>query len=625
MPIIKGAPEQTDADLGLLRDEIRSERAASPMDERRRKRRGRKRGDEAGPPPERIGVVFVHGIGGQVPGETLLSWSAPIVRVVRGWQVQHGQELDPVRRVEIDFSGSTIPVVRLWIPAAAIGQPAGSTEGCVEYPAQEWILSEAWWAKDVKPPGVRLMLSWLFTHREFQRIVTGVFSGLTASGETGWFVRVEQVLVRLFIVPVTILAPIIYSLVSLLKLLPVKPLQDGLDRLQLDWFLNEWFGDVRVLVADRVQAANTRAKLAKTVRALQDIGCEKTVIIAHSGGAIASYMTLTDELYAPDSAVKKLGIRVDRLITHGQGIGLAWGLGYANEGGAVVADDRLSPGDHLMEQLDHCREVKWHDFWATHDPAPSGPIGGTEEHPEPAVFKPTSSVVVHNRMSIRGDHGGYWDNTEQFVLPVVRLIETTGSPAVSRFYPIGPGDVRSDRRRARVHALAQWWAWLVASALGLIAVATVAELFGARVFERLGASVAELVRASTDLAAVIRAYAPDSGPLAAPAAAIARIIDAVPGLDLDLAGWVALMPPTFVGFLTVIIVTWMLGKAPIGTWNRWDSNAQAASLNDTPVDIPACGFPSRARATVIAVWLLIAAAVLGAGADIGRLPRLFGG
>lgn len=625
MPIIRGAPELSDADRGLIREALERERLLPPETPKRGRRR-RKHRDDSAPPVQRIGVVFVHGIGGQPPGETLLQWSAPIVRVVRNWQIQHGQQLDPVRRAEFDFSGSTIPVIRLSIPGAALEQPPASKEGCKDYPAQEWILSEAWWAKDVEAPGVGLMLGWLFTHGEFRRILTGVFGGLADNGETGWFVRIEEVLVRLFVVPVTILAPILYGLISLVKLIPVKPLQDGLDRLQLDWWLNEWFGDIRILVADRVQAANVRAKLAKTVSALEAIGCERNVIIAHSGGAIVSYMTLADELYAPDSADKDLRIRVDRLITHGQGIGLAWELGYANEGGSVIADDRLSPGDHLMEQLDVSRTIEWDDFWATHDPAPSGPIGGTPLHPEPAVFRPTKSVAVYNRMSIRGDHGGYWDNMEEFVLPVVRLIETTGGPpaTVSRFYPIGSGDIRSDRRRARVRSLARWWAWLISSALGLLALGTVAEVLGSRVLERLGSSVAELVSASTDLAAVIRAYGPDSGPFAVPIAAIADIIDALPGLDFDPGTWVALLPPSLVGFIFLIIMTWLLGKTPIRAWNRWDAAAQAAALNDTPVDIAPGGFPGRARASVVALWVLIVAAFLGAGADLGGLPRLFG-
>ena len=33
-----------------------------------------------------LGIVFVHGIGTQTPGETFLDWSAPIVELLSDWR-----------------------------------------------------------------------------------------------------------------------------------------------------------------------------------------------------------------------------------------------------------------------------------------------------------------------------------------------------------------------------------------------------------------------------------------------------------------------------------------------------------------------------------------------------------
>ncbi|MEK6720186.1 MAG: hypothetical protein AABZ33_05880 [Chloroflexota bacterium] len=634
MPIFRSDPEPSDADIAL-----REQRGAAPPTPARParvpgilRRRGRFAKADV-PAPERIGVVFVHGIGGQEPGETLLEWSAPIVRAVREWQLQHDQRLDPVQRAQIDFSGATVPVITLSVPRICLGDPTNGAD-CITYPAQEWLLSEAWWAKDLDPPGAREVLGWLFHQGEFTRIVTGVFAGLAENGQTGIWVKLESVLVKLFVRAVAISAPILYSLTSFLDLIPIKPLQDGLARKKLDWFLNDWFGDLRILVADRVQAANIRAKIARTVQALEASGCTRMVLIAHSGGAIASYMTLTDGTYAPaaaDQPPNRLAISVDRLITHGQGLGLAWVLGHASDGGVETGDDRLAPGDHLMQRLrDRRTDLMWHDFWATHDPAPSGSIGGTEERPEPAVDTPGQSVAVVNRMSIRQDHGGYWDNDEQFVLPVLRLIETAGAPPEeaaigSRFYPTTGPDPRGVWRRKRVRSLAEWWAWLTVPLIGVIALGIVSTWFGGRALERLGSSVTALVRAVTDLEGVLRATATPAGPLTGFRDLVIGLVGAIPGLELDVGGWLDLVGANVVAIVVLIVIGWLLGKVPGAAWNRWDDDARVASRRDAPVRIGPGGFTGRARASAAAILILLATLLWGWIADATSVPSLVQG
>ena len=55
------------------------------------------------------------------------------------------------------------------------------------------------------------------------------------------------------------------------------------------------------------------------------------------------------------------------------------------------------------------------------------------------------STRVFNRMSLRNDHGGYWDNDEEFVLPVARLIDLApGGRDASRFFPEPPAAPEED-------------------------------------------------------------------------------------------------------------------------------------------------------------------------------------
>jgi hypothetical protein len=63
--------------------------------------------------------------------------------------------------------------------------------------------------------------------------------------------------------------------------------------------------------------------------------------------------------------------------------------------------------------------------------------------------------MVWNRRSLREDHGGYMDNDEEFVLPLLRELDTPGGdPSTSRFPEPSCDAVNS--RRQRVHVLTMW-------------------------------------------------------------------------------------------------------------------------------------------------------------------------
>ena len=116
---------------------------------RSRFRRSRSTADAAA--RSTVGIVFVHGIGSQRPGETLLDWSRPLIRLLTEWRTALGLPPDPVVASDIDFSGATLPTIELAIP----GAPAGPADAMAE--PQRWILTEAWWAARVEPPSLGSM------------------------------------------------------------------------------------------------------------------------------------------------------------------------------------------------------------------------------------------------------------------------------------------------------------------------------------------------------------------------------------------------------------------------------------------------------------------------------------
>ena len=87
----------------------------------------------------------------------------------------------------------------------------------------------------------------------------------------------------------------LYALIKLLSALPIPTVVQGVSTAQLDWFLADWFGDVRVLLGDRAQAANIRSRVETTIEALREYGCgadrRRRPLAA---GRSSRYMTLAD-------------------------------------------------------------------------------------------------------------------------------------------------------------------------------------------------------------------------------------------------------------------------------------------------------------------------------------------
>ena len=418
-------------------------------------------GAGAGPrtKPKTTGVIFVHGIGSQKQGETLLQWSAPIIEVITDWKrwfVRRPELVrDPVEAARIDFSDDR-PTIDLSIPAASVGGR--------EFPEARWILTESWWAAKVEPPALSTMTSWLGPQGGAGQIVTAILGNRAGT----------HVVFRAAVAPfVSVLVGLVLSIYALVRgvtaLIPIKAVSDAAILRAFDEFLTGWFGDVRILVYDPAQSANIRAGLAGAIRKLHEVDhVDRVVVMAHSGGAMVSYLTLTDPVYAD--------LKVDKLITFGEGWNLATTLTPAARG----LGDRLR-----MDITKRAHPMLWRDYWASHDPAPAG-AARTSEIPggggNPGRVR---SRLVWNRRSLLDDHGSYFENDEEFTLSVLREIDCPeswgetpdGEGPRSRFYPTPPGyeietsppaDQRERRHRERVAILALWRQLVIALPVAVI-------------------------------------------------------------------------------------------------------------------------------------------------------------
>jgi hypothetical protein len=417
--------------------------------------------------PDRVGIVMVHGIGPHLAGQTLLDWTRPIVRLLNDAAIGDARlevpspdarnVTDPVVKANIDFSGETFPVVHMRIPRRT-DVPDGDPRG----KERTWIFTEAWWAAEVRAPTLPTMISWLGEQGGVGRIVQGIQENVFGPGRLATLSRISLQPIVSVITSFVLL--IFLVLLGIAKIIPFGPLRDAVVLRLASSFLTDWFGGARTLLRDEGQSANVRHRLLMTIKALRAYGCRSVVIVAHSGGTMVSLTTLTDP------AMKDL--RVQKLITIGEAINLGWRLNDQDPDKPPPTPpkgDRMSADPYRLKP-----DLQWRDFWATHDPAPSG----QPNPPEPFVketWPRFTAERVYNRMAILEDHGSYWDNDEHFLIPLIREIDVpTGDRGSSRFYSDEKEARARSRRKERVALLALWRRALLAlPLLGIVAAATV--------------------------------------------------------------------------------------------------------------------------------------------------------
>jgi hypothetical protein len=573
----------------------------------------------------RTGVVFVHGIGTQAPSETFLDWSGPIVELLTDWRAAQAASAradpsndridDPVWRAEFTFNAASPPYLELSIP---------------EYdgvPATNWVITEAWWASDLRPPDLGRTTGYL--RRRMATVVSGIAAGyrdrsprlvelaqatdVIGEGPPPLDWRLAEELDR--IQSLTFGARPIGWLVGgsgvvalaaydLIRRVPIPVVRDFAIRRMIDSFLIDWFGDLPVLLDDPVQSANVRARLARSIQRLVDDDCDAIVVVAHSGGALVSFEMLLDPAYAD--------LRVDKLVTLGQGLGLSWRL-------AADPDFQdITPGHRLVGDLARTRPgLRWVDVWASFDPAPAGPIPNRppwlRQAPvslpgEPPPTAPPGTILVESRpvtneMNVLTDHGAYWANPEGFIVPLVRHLDAAlGDASASRFYRD-----RTDRtrrivwRRERVSALAAW-GWLCSlAAIGTALVLVILQIAGDRRLSTAG-----------DLLVAIWDRIPGHEILSAPVSAFETVVDSLlewVGLG-GLSDAVASLGPVVLGLAVTIALFYAMAKVGLGRWHDWDRRERRAMLPEIPV------LPDRSMASAQAMLLV--------GGLLGLLFAAFG-
>ncbi|MGD0247474.1 MAG: hypothetical protein ABSB75_00310 [Candidatus Limnocylindrales bacterium] len=525
----------------------------------------------------RIGVVFVHGIGTQPACETFLDWSGSVVRVLGDWLKEHGFDRDPVRRCDYDLSGARLPILELDVPA---------WDGHV---AQTWVLTEAWWAATTRSPGLGSMTT--YVRHGLRPIMAGIRQSYDAraaswtkerndarayarkspdsylpgplvlgamGGRIDWvnvLDRIQKELTILAFGPALVIGSIVLWAYAPFRAIPIQPIKNMAALKSADNFLTRWFGELPDITRDPIQSANVRSRLVAAIRGLRAEGCGRIVVVAHSGGAIVSFTTLCDPAF--------MDVKVDKLITLGEGLALAWRIEGATKG--------LQPGSRLLGNLSELRpDLRWVDFWSTYDPAPAGHL-----QPPPGVSLSNNSHSTINRMSIIEDHGSYWDNDEEFLIPLLQNIDVpNGRRTESRFFhDTYLGTVRLAWRRRRVAVLALWrWIAALGAAIPILATTITAALGWAGV--RQFAGLHSPARLGADFAHVW-ASIPGHEIIAGPLDGLSQVAS-WPGALPVIGEWV-------MGSVIIAVCFLILARIGVGRWEVWDAVERHDARSSAPV------------------------------------------
>jgi hypothetical protein len=354
--------------------------------------------DSAAKKKHALGVLFIHGIGEQQRGDTLLRCAEPLADWLQKWS--EGAEVPAPPSPTDTHLGP------------AHDEPAHTTlRG--QLPTEhevDWLLAESWWAETYRPPGPMAIAPWVWSvgKRVGKRQMSRFFSATEASLRT--LDRLAQrnmgsasrytlyaaslpLLLALFVVGQVfgwiVLAVVrVFAFLGTLSLLPlsaIPPLRGAVRRAQLT--ITNGVGDSWVLHRSPVGLDSMMTRIERDLEWLEQ-RAECVAVVAYSQGAVVAHQVLSAR---PGPGNVRL------FITYGS----ALRMHYAETGDD--ADDRLR-----WDDLGPDGPIEWSDYYATWDPVCAGPVWRCRRQHR-------TSDPMHNFGSILADHHGYWRNAEQLV------------------------------------------------------------------------------------------------------------------------------------------------------------------------------------------------------------------
>lgn len=400
------------------------------------------------------GVVIVHGIGDQRPGDTLADFSKALCDMLINSTVDSPNgRIPPEIQLKSDVTGSPASVTM------QITSPDGKEKAT-------WICREAYWNDAFPAPPPTQVLWWgvnqnlveqfrsllkilndasnekLPSERETEKEEAKRRSGIKDAGSIRLAKRAKAPIVAkssfISLVALVILVPLTYGLLGITWLLHFVPSIGPLDKVikwirKLDPFISSGLGDIARYVDHEIWSANARARVENIVIGmLQDSKIKDITIVAHSMGALVTYDALTegsniaqvisqtDEDKRKKITFVSVGGAVNRVLTLISSPGLPE---PKHKTGKEIKFNDLQIPKPLAKIITAEGKFYWLDIFARRDPVPAGPV--SEAIIAKAGIDPVKQMkarMVINKDSLIYDHVTYWENKELVMPRIARAI-----------------------------------------------------------------------------------------------------------------------------------------------------------------------------------------------------------
>ena len=414
-----------------------------------------------------LGVLFVHGIGEQLQGQTLVQFADPLSRWFTRWFSRDA-------RIEADI-GSNPPVGVVYVSGSELvpGDSAPANTVMLVHPAEEegmgdrskWILAESWWAETFRPPKTSALLLWLLLilpymlleqfYVPFMRSMRMNRPGVEGFIFT-WARRIGFFALFVAALPLSLLGavPVIVLLIPLLVPIPRVQAVAKAGALKLASTL----GDCFVLISSTVQFDAMVNQVAADLDWLKR-RVPKVAVVAHSQGAAIAYEALTRygcprNMHMFVTVGQGLGklMRMRRLQTlhrtarfvvawagligllllaisipqvaftiwknptHETALWVAVGIGAALTVSVLLTyhfflKRVLSDQPAFLTNRDGDL-VPWIDYYASADPVSNGPLFNSLRPDEAKLIR---EIEVWNHASVLSDHTSYAQSEDDFM------------------------------------------------------------------------------------------------------------------------------------------------------------------------------------------------------------------
>jgi hypothetical protein len=269
-----------------------------------------------------LGILFVHGIGQQRQGETLVKFADPLSRWLARW-------LTGGLQTEAAVGERDGAPVRLSDAALAGSEPAHlymELDGRPAVPSvtrQRWLLAESWWAETFEAPKTRSLLLWMLLVLPYMMLVQAFEQYLRAGrptsrrGISGWLTRrTRRLMFGLVFVgslPVAGIMAVVVAVLMIGLLLPIPQLSAYTKKIAV--LLSNTLGDSFVLISSAVQFDAMVSRVADDLNWLA-AKANRVAVVAHSQGTAVSYAAISGYANPPNlrlfitigQAIKKLDL-----------------------------------------------------------------------------------------------------------------------------------------------------------------------------------------------------------------------------------------------------------------------------------------------------------------------------